>query len=324
MNFKVVLLGIGALPAVFAAPLFSHAQEDKQVVAVVNGSELKKADFNQEFWKLLPENRSFHGKVAADKMEKIRTEALQKLVDTELQYQDAKAKGMVLSANECKEEIEKISSRYKGKKNFKSLIAESGFDEKSFSLLVERTKLAERIRVVEVDNKVEVADSAVKAYYDKNAERYSKPQEYRASQILIKVDPAASEEERLQSRKKAEKILNKLKEGAVFADIAAQESDDMTRIKGGDLGYFHAGQTVEQFDGALAKMKVGETSDLVESIYGYHIIQLTDKRPPRQIPFEELRSKIKAELIANEKKRLMDQWMSGLRSKAVITYPGEK
>ena len=123
MNFKVVLLGIGALPAVCAAPLFSHAQEDKQVVAVVNGSELKKADFNQEFWKLLPENRSFHGKVAADKMEKIRAERLQKLVDTELQYQDARAKGMVLSASECKEEIEKISSRYKGKKNFKSSIA---------------------------------------------------------------------------------------------------------------------------------------------------------------------------------------------------------
>ena len=71
-------------------------------------------------------------------------------------------------------------------------------------------------------------------------------------------------------------------------------------------------------------MKVGEISALVESIYGYHIIQLTDKRPPRQIPFEELQAKIKVKLISDEKKRLTDLWMSGLISNAVITYPGEK
>lgn len=324
MNLKAVLLGIVALSFVCAVPMYSFAQEDNRVVAVVNGSALNKADLNQELWKLLPENRTFHGKVAAEKMEKIRVEAMQKLVETELQYQDARAKGMKLSESELKEEIEKISSRYKASKEFQSSITAAGFDEKSFSLFVERTKLAERICVAEVDNKVVVSDATVKEYYDKNSSRYSKPQEYRASQILIKVDPAASGEERLMSRSRAEIILKKLREGIPFADIAAQESDDLSRINGGDLGYFHAGQTVAEFEDALIKLKVGETSGLVESLYGYHIIQLTDKRPPRQIPFEELRVKIKAELIGNEKKRLMDLWMSGLRSKAVITYPGEK
>jgi len=324
MILKSVLLGIGILTIVCAVPLYSSAQEDNIVVAVVNGSKLKKADLDQELWKLLPENRAIHGKVAADKMERIRKEAMQKLVETELRYQDASAKGMKLSKSELNEEIEKISSRYKTNKAFKSSVSAAGFDEKSFALLVERTVLAERIRVAEVDNKVMVPDTAVREYYDKNSSRYSKPQEYHASQILIKVDPAASVEERSQRRSRAEMILKKLKEGAAFADIAAQESDDLSRIKGGDLGYFHAGQTMADFDDALEKMKVGEVSGLVESIYGYHIIQLNDKRPPRQIPFEELRAKIKAELIGNEKMRLTGLWMSGLRSKAVITYPGEK
>lgn len=324
MGLKIVLLGIWILVAVCMMPLSSTAQEDNPVVAVVNGSALRMADLNQEIWKLMPENRTFHGKVSAEKTDKIRTEALQKLVETELQYQDALAKGMKLSDSERKSEMEKISSRFKGKKEFQSSVASAGFDEKSFSLLLERTVLAKRNQVAEVDDKVAVSDIDVRAYYDKNSTRYSKPQEYRASQILIKVDPAASAEERLQQRTRAELILNKLKAGGVFADIAAQESDDLTRIKGGDLGYFHAGMTVQEFDEVIEKMKVGETSGLVESIYGYHIIKLTDKRPPRQIPFDEIKAKIRAELTADEKTRLTARWMSGLKAKSVITYPGKK
>ena len=115
-----------------------------------------------------------------------------------------------------------------------------------------------------------------------------------------------------------------MKDGAIFADIAAQESDDMTRIKGGDMGNFHAGQTESEFDAALTKMKVGEISDLVETIYGYHIIHLVEKKMPRQLPFEEVSSKIKTELLLNEKKRLSDAWLSSLEKKAVISYPGKK
>lgn len=324
MTLKTLLYGIATFFIICIAPLCTFAQEDNPAVAVVNGSVLKKADLNQEFWKLMPENRSFHGKVSDVKREKVRAEAMQKIVEIELQYQDAKAKGMKLGKSELKGEIDRISGRYKSNKDFQSAIAAAGFDEMSFSVLVERTILSERIRAAEVDNKVTVSDNAVKEYYDANSHRYSKPQEYRASQILIKVEPSATEEERLQHRNRAESILKKLKEGAVFADVAAMESDDLTRIKGGDLGYFHAGQTVAEFDDAVGKMKVGETSGLVESLYGYHIIQLTDKKPPRQILFEELQPKIKAELIENEKNRLMDLWMSGIRSKAVISYPGEK
>src|SRR6185369_5555949 len=113
MNLKAVVLGMGALSVICSVPQYSSAQEDNRVVAVVNGSALKKADLNQELWKLLPENKTFHGKVAADKMEKVRSEAMQNLVDSELQYQDARAKGMKLNESELKAEIEKISSHYK-------------------------------------------------------------------------------------------------------------------------------------------------------------------------------------------------------------------
>ncbi|HEY3306888.1 MAG TPA: peptidylprolyl isomerase [Desulfuromonadaceae bacterium] len=320
-SFRFVIVSIAIL---CSAPLFLFAQEENSVVAIVNGIQLKKADLNQEYWKLLPQNRNYHGNVSDEKTEKLRAEALQKLVLTELQYQDALAKGMKLGESELTAEIEKLSRNYKEKEGFEAAIAGSGFDLKSFARFVERTVLAERISIAEIDNQAVVPDAMVKSYYEQNGSHYSKPREYRASHILIKFDPAANDEERARARSRAEAILKKVRDGGIFADIAAQESDDLTRIKGGDMGYFHAGQTESEFDAALAKMKVGEISDLVETIYGYHIIQLVEKKLPRQLPFEEVSKKIKNELLNNEKKRLSDLWLSNLKNKAVISYPGKK
>lgn len=324
MPFKIVCLMVAFFAVACTPPRFSFAQQANKVVAVVNGSPLMTADLNQEILKILPENKTFHGKLSEEKIARIRAEAMQRLLESELQSQDAIAKGMKLSEAELKGEIDKFSSPFKTKKEFLAALAGSGFSEQGFSRFVERNVLSQRISAAEVDDRVNVKDAAVKEYYDRNSSRYKKPQEYRASQILIKVDPAASSDERSAARARAEAILKRVRQGGDFADIAAEESDDMSRIKGGDIGSFHAGQTVPEFDEELAKMKVGETSGIVESMYGFHIIRLTGKKEPRQIPFEEVRSKIGAELTESEKQRLTDLWMSGLKAKAVITYEGEK
>jgi parvulin-like peptidyl-prolyl isomerase len=68
-------------------------------------------------------------------------------------------------------------------------------------------------------------------------------------------------------------------------------------------------------------MKVGEVSGIVETIYGYHIIKLTEKKLPYQMQFDEVKEKIRADLAAREQKRLFEEWMRGLKAKAKIVYP---
>jgi len=317
-----VVFAVNAL--LCALPLQARAAEPEKVVAVVNGAALFSAELEQEVMGILPENRSFHGQISTEKMKKIRSEALQKLVNAELQFQDAVAKGMKVSPDELKSELGRLSAGFKSKKEFQTAIEISGFSEKSFDRFVERMLLSARVRKAEVDDKIAVTDALVKAKYAENEKRYSKPQEYRASHILIKVDPSAAPEDRVALRTKADGILKRLRAGEDFASIASNESDDMSRINGGDLGAFHAGQLVSEVDSVLEKMKVGEISDVIESIYGYHIIKLTERRPQRQIPIEEVQDKIRKELIDAEKTRLSEQWMTTLKAKAVITYPGEK
>lgn len=305
-------------------PLAANASNAAKTVAVVNGVNLSEADLNQEIGSILPMNQSFHGKLSAEKMVEIRSDAMKNLVESELRAQDARASGIKAPQAEIDEELGKISKRFKSKTEFSNAYKNAGYTKESFRLALERRMLAGKAHIQRVEAKISVSPTSIRAYYDKNSSKYSKPEEFRASIILLKVDPAATTEERTGRFVKAEALLKKVMAGAKFEELAINESDDASRIKGGDLGYFHAGQLVSEFEAALVKLKVGEASPIVEILEGYLIIKLTDKRPPRQIPFDEIQEKIKKDLIESEKKQLLSDWTANLYKKAVITYPGEK
>lgn len=314
------------LPLLFllCMPLIGNAAGTSKIVAVVNGVNLYEADLNQEINLLMPMNQPFHGKISEEKMGKIRSEALKNLIDSELMAQDARTSGMKISPAVVKSEWDKIEANFKSKEGLTTAYKNAGFTEESFLLALERRILVGKFRTVKVDDKVSVTPLTVKAYYEKNVSKFSKPEEFRVSVILLKVDPAATGEERSKVRDRAEKLLKAINDGAKFDDLAANESDDLSRIKGGDLGYFHAGQLASEIEDALVKLKIGGISPIVETLQGYLIVRLTDKRPPRQISFDEIKDKISKELVEIEKKQLLKEWMDGMHKKAVITYPGDK
>jgi parvulin-like peptidyl-prolyl isomerase len=316
---------IGIIALLFAAvsvPVFSQAELNSTVVAIVNGVNLYEPELQQEINEIMPLNQAFHGKLSDDKMKKIRSEALKNLVDSELRAQDAQRKGIKITQQVLDEEIKKHTAKFQTKEELTSAYEGAGFSEKTFKRIFERRLLSEKVKQSEVNDKVTVTPEMVKNYYSVNAAKYSKPEEFRARHILLKLDPSSTQEERSKSRSRAEDILKRIKKGENFEVLARNESDDLTKIKGGDLGYFHAGQTVEEFETALLKLKVGETSNIVETIYGYHIIQLTDKRPSRQVPFDEIKDKISKDLVDSEKKQLFSRWMDDLYKKSTISYPG--
>lgn len=322
--YKSTMLFSIAILFVVGLSVASGAQPVSKVVAVVNGAELTEAELNQEINIIMPMNQNFHGKTSEEKMKKITADAMKNLVDSELRAQDAEAKGIKIPSKILDEEYNKMVVKFKTKEKLVEAYQSAGLTQKSFKRMIERKLLAEKGRLAEVDNAVSISPDKVQKYYSTNVARYSKPEEFRASHILIKVDPAATTEEKTALKEKTEKLLKRIQAGEKYEEIAINESDDLSKIKGGDLGYFHAGQTVAEFEEALLKLKVGETSGVVESMYGFHIIRLTEKRAPRQIPFDEIKDKLEKDLIASEKKQLLENWMARLYKNAKISYPGVK
>jgi peptidyl-prolyl cis-trans isomerase D len=138
----------------------------------------------------------------------------------------------------------------------------------------------------------------VKTYFEQNAVRLAGQEERRASHILITAPKTAPAAERQAAKAKAESLLAEvLKAPDSFADVAKKNSQDPgSAAQGGDLDFFAKGAMVKPFEDAAYAMKKGDTSSVVESDFGYHIIRLTDIKTPKQKTFDELRPEIETEL----------------------------
>ncbi len=152
---------------------------------------------------------------------------------------------------------------------------------------------------------INVTEADERRFYTENASRYTAPEERRASHILIKAEPDAAPAERNAARARAEALLAQVKATpAKFAELARQNSSDTgSAAAGGDLDFMRRGMTVKPFEEAMFSLKPGEISAVVESDFGFHIIQLTDVRGGQAKPFDTVRPEIAAELRRSQAQR---------------------
>jgi len=143
-----------------------------------------------------------------------------------------------------------------------------------------------------------VNEDELQRYYAENASRYTAAEERRASHILIKADKDMAAADRQKAKAKADALLEELRKSpGQFAELAKKNSDDPgSAERGGDLDYFARGAMVKPFDDAVFAMKSGEISNVVESEFGYHIIQLTGQRGGEKKSYESVRAEIEAEV----------------------------
>jgi peptidyl-prolyl cis-trans isomerase D len=141
---------------------------------------------------------------------------------------------------------------------------------------------------------VVVNEEELRKYYSENLARYSTPEERRASHILVKTEKGAPAAEREKAKAKAESLLAELKKNPqAFAELARKNSDDSgSAASGGDLDFFGRGAMVKPFEDSAFALKPGETSGLVETDFGYHIIRVTAARGGDKKPYDAVRAEI--------------------------------
>ncbi len=145
---------------------------------------------------------------------------------------------------------------------------------------------------------VSIPEPAVAAYYDQNKARFGTEEQRRASHILIAAEPS----DKAAARKKADEVMAKVKAApADFAKLARENSKDPgSATQGGDLGFFGRGMMVKPFEETAFRLKEGETSDLVETDFGFHIIRVTEIKAAQAKPLSEVRADIERELRSQQ------------------------
>lgn len=184
------------------------------------------------------------------------------------------------------------------------------FDEPSMAktfLMPERADVQYVVLDLEaLKQRATVSEEDVRKAYTDGIDRFIQPEERRASHILIKAEKSAPAAERQAAKAKADQLLAEVnKNPAQFAELAKKNSEDPgSAVNGGDLEFFGRGAMVKPFEDAAFSLKKGQISGVVESDFGYHIIQLTDVRGGEAQPFDSVRAQVEDELRKQQAEKL--------------------
>jgi len=163
-----------------------------------------------------------------------------------------------------------------------------------------------------VEEQSKLSDEELKKFYEQNQDKFKAGEQIRASHILVK------------SEQEAQILLDQLKKGGNFEELAKSKSVDSSAAKGGDLGWFGKGNMVPVFEKAAFALQEGQLSGIVKSDFGYHIIKLTGKRPAGLQPFDEVKDQIKAAIMPQKQQQVFMQLKEDLKKGAKIELTEDK
>ncbi len=274
--------------------LLSTLYASDKVIGEVNGVKLYESQVQGIIDEILP-RAFYHSKITPEKREEFRGRAIEELIKRELFYQEAKKKGMTVKRSEIKDAIKTIKKRFRSEDEFKKALRNSNYTIEGLEKDIERSMLINRFAEKEIIERSRVSDEELKDYYEKNKGSFKRPEALRLKEILLKVDPTSSKEERDKVRTQAEEIMDRLKKGEDFSELAYKYSMDDWRVKGGDMGIVHKGRLMPEIEEVAFRLKGGEIS-IVESIYGYHIIKVEERIPETQLTFDEVKERLRKDI----------------------------
>ena len=287
-------------------------------VAVVNGTAISATDLDREV-KLWSERMASQGRqLPPDQLPAVRNQILESLISQELLYQASKKNKIKVDQKIIDERYDAIKKRFKTEEEFKDAIAKMGVTEAIIQAQLEKGLAIDELLKTKIVKDIEVTDEESRKYYDEHLDQFKQAEQVKASHILIKVEPTATDEQKAEARKKIETVQGKLKKGDDFAAVAKEYSEGPSNSRGGDLGFFQRGQMVKPFEDAAFTMEPDQVSDVVETKFGYHIIKVSEKKTESTAPYSEVKDQLQQQLKQQKTRQAVEKYVEDLRKKAKI------
>ncbi|MGH8555023.1 MAG: peptidylprolyl isomerase [Gammaproteobacteria bacterium] len=268
--FAAFLLAYNAWAAAAAEPLDA-------IIAVVNDDVVMASEINRMFERVKAELQQ-RGDPPPDAA--LRRQVLERLIVMKIQLQLAGQTGLKVDDDTLNRAVSNIAAENgMPLARFREAVERDGYDFAQFREDIRNEIIISRLRQREVSNLVHVSDREIDNYLATQVQQDTIEMEYRLAHILVTTPQAASEEDTEKARKKAEMLLRRVRAGEDFLRIAAESSGDPPQaLDSGDLGWRKAGEVPTVFSEAVTSLREGETSDVIGSPSGYHIIKLLGVR----------------------------------------------
>jgi peptidyl-prolyl cis-trans isomerase C len=294
--------------------IFSFAWAEagaQKILATVNGVAISQKNVDIEFNRIRLQAAGRQQPIDPSQVSALKNQIVETLINRELLYQDSQAKGITVAISEVDAQLEKIKQRISPAKSFAETISEIGISEKEFKNEISKAIMINKVLDATIYQKVSISEKEMKIFYDNNPQFFKKPEQVKASHILITANSQSTDEQKQQALKKIEEIRDKLNQGGDFAELAKQFSECPSGKNGGDLGTFEKNKMVKAFSDAAFSLEPGEISDIVETQFGYHIIKVFEKTPETKLQYadikERLNQNLKRQKIQKETGAYIDQ-----------------
>lgn len=327
---KIRLLPLVLVPALIGALLLagcgggggSNSAVPANAVALVGSTPVTKADFDQLMTIAKGEDKAggkSFPKVGTAAYTQLRDQAVGYLVQASQLEQEAKKMGVSIGQKDINARFKQIEQQYyKGsKKDFVAGLKQQGVTLAQYEFLTRITLLAQKLNQKVVSD-IKVTKAQAKSYYESHKSSYKVPKTREVRHILVK------------TKKLADQLETKLKNGASFVALAKKYSTDTsTASQGGKLCVAHGAssgsciQTVAPFDKASFSLKTNEISQPVHSQYGWHIIQaLAPVKPAHTSSFSAVASQIQSNLLQTKQNTAWQAWIAKMQNdyKGKISY----
>ena len=298
-------------------PLVTHAKVFDKIAAKIN-SEIITLSAVEEKTELLRNKYEQSSSVSISQQE-LLSEALNMIIEEKLQAQEGEKRGMVVdeaSIDAALKNIEDKNGLDEGQ--LEEMLEREGKSLSSFRNHIREQIMVSKVSRYEMSNRVKVSNKEINNYYSSHQKEFWNGSQIRARHILFIVEPDASEKNRREKLDQATKVLNKIREGGDFIEIARKYSEDVSASNGGDLGFITKGKMVAEFEEAVFSIKKGKVSDIVKTEYGYHIIKVEDILAGKTLTLEESKDRITQILSVQKQKQGYTDWMSELKKSAFI------
>jgi peptidyl-prolyl cis-trans isomerase C len=286
------------------------------VIAKVDGETVER-------WELENAIKGVEGRagspIPAERRDEIVRGLIDQLVAFHVLSQEAHARQMDATDAEVTARMGQFKSGFPNEQAFEQALSAQGMTVDQLQKQTHMGLQVSKVIDAEITSKIAVQDADVETFYKENTERFKQGETVHASHILIGIPQGADAAQKQQARAKAQQVLKKLKGGADFATLARENSQDTgSAAKGGDLGFFPQGQMEPAFEKAAFALAPGKISDVVETPFGFHIIKVTERRPPHTAALEEVAPQIKQFLTGQQRQAKITAFVDQAKAKRKI------
>lgn len=310
MTGKKLWVTAVALVAVIAVGVAVWSGCGAKTVAKINGTSISQDELDRLVDRELamyPQGMFPPGKEGDARKQQMKKDALNRLIDKTIMMQQAEKMGVAVPDSEVEKQIQDIKTRFPSEKQFNEALAKQKWTIEDLKDNIRNSVTVQRL-MDKISPATKISDKDALDFYKKNKKvTFYSQEQIHAKHILVK------------NLKSAQDVESQLDKGKDFATLAKKYSTDPgSKNKGGDLGWSSLGSLVPEFEKAALALGKNEISKPVKSKFGYHIIQLLEKKQGRQIPYKEVKEQIKSMLSGQKRQEKLQKWIQEMKKKAEV------